>query len=210
MVKLFLIEDHEMIIVSGLRNIFRPSRDHIEIAGSAPNVDRALASEKLSSSHLIILDLWIPGYDPLESVKLLKERHPAIPVIIFTSEELPLWQWKMMEAGVNGYLTKTCSREEFKLALTHVLNGGSWFTGPQSDTALKNKSRNMDKSLPSMSPIERQIVEFLIRGDHRDVIASKLNTTISIIDKKLAVLRSKFKCRTTVELVKILDDRHMI
>jgi DNA-binding NarL/FixJ family response regulator len=210
MVKLFIIEDHEMIIVSGFKNIFRPSRDQIEIAGSAPNIHTALSASILASSDLIILDLWIPREDPVESVKMLRERHPGIPVIIYTSEELPIWQWKMMEAGVKGYVNKSCSREDLKLALMHVINGGTWFTGPMPEKDIEHKSQHKDESFQSVSPIEKQIIELLVHGEHLYEIAMKLNTTTAKIDKTLAGLRNKFKCQTTVELVKLLSDHTLI
>ena len=202
MIKLFVIEDHEAIIVSGLRNMFRPSRDQIEVTGSAPNVNSALSNPALSFAGMIILDLWIPGEDPLASMTLLKKQCPGKPVLIYTSEELPVWQHKMMAAGVSGYISKNCSREDLKSAIRHVAKGGTWFTGLTPDQE--------PEPGPELSPVEKQILNLLINGYHHHEIASKLNTTSAKIDKSLVGMRTRFQCKTTVELVILLSGKAII
>ena len=208
MVKVFVIEDHATIIVAGLRNIFRPSRDNIEVTGTALHVNEALKNPELASSDLILLDLWIPGHDPLETMKLLGEKFPGKPVIIYTSEELPVWQQKMMRAGVKGYVSKNCNREDLKSAIMHVARGGTWFTGPMFPNDQGEAGKR--KEFPELSPVERQIMELLVKGQHYHEISEKMNLTRSRIDKILASLRTRFECTTTVELVKLLSDQWLV
>ena len=56
MIRLFAIEDHP-VIVTGLRNLFRPSRDEIEIIGSANNVDDAILHADAAAFDIFLLDL---------------------------------------------------------------------------------------------------------------------------------------------------------
>lgn len=210
MVKIFVIEDHSTIIVAGLRNIFRPSRDHIEISGSAINVEEALRNPELASSDIIMLDLWIPGSDPLDAMKILGENHPEKPVIIYTSEELPLWEHKMMKAGVKGYVNKTCGREDLKSAILHVKKGGTWFTGPMTEDVPEKEGLPETKALPALTPAEKQIIGLLISGLHHHEIAGRLNITTPKIDKILTLLRKRYQCITTVELVNLLSGNHLL
>jgi DNA-binding NarL/FixJ family response regulator len=210
MVKLFVIEDHATIIVAGLRNIFRPSRDDIEVTGSAVSVQSALPIPELASSDIIILDLWIPGNDPLDNMKLLGEQFPCKPVIIYTSEELPVWQQKMMNAGVKGYVNKNCNREDLKSAIMHVARGGTWFTGPMTGSDPETTGNRQEAGSPVLSPVEKQIIELLISGLHHREIAAKITITPPKIDKVLTGLRKRFDCNTTVELVKLLSDQSLV
>ena len=63
MIRLFVIEDHP-VIVTGLRNLFRPSRDEIEIVGSASNVDDAVIEADPDVFDIFLLDLWLPDSHP--------------------------------------------------------------------------------------------------------------------------------------------------
>lgn len=210
MIKIFVIEDHATIIVAGLRNIFRPSRDHIEISGSAINVKEALKNPELECADIIILDLWIPGFDPLDAVRILGQNHPGKPVIIYTSEELPLWHQKMMMAGVKGYVQKNCSREDLKSAILHVEKGGTWFTGPTTVDIPGKEGLPEIKALPELTPAEKQIIELLISGLHHHEIAKKLNISAPKIDKVLTLLRKRYQCITTVELINLLSGKHLL
>lgn len=208
MIKIFVIEDHETIIVPGLRNLFRPSRDQIEIVGSSSGFPTAFSNPLLEFSDLIILDLWIPGHDPIHNMALLRGRFPNIPVLIYTSEELPFWQQKMMAAGAKGYLIKNCPREDLKSAIIHIANGGTWFTGPMTLTGNSETSENnSDSLLASLTPVQKEIVDLLASGNHHHEIAKRLNTTPARIDKTLIALRNKFQCKTTIELVVLLSGK---
>ena len=94
MIRLFTIEDHP-VIITGLRNTFRPSRDGIEITGSASNVDEAILHANPATFDIFLLDLWIPGYQPLQNIRQLKEHFAEKPVVMFTSEDSSIWQRKM-------------------------------------------------------------------------------------------------------------------
>jgi len=208
MIKIFVIEDHEAIIVPGLRNLFRPSRDQIEISGSSSDLQDAFLNPTMGMADLIILDLWIPGDDPLTNMSMIRKQFPDTPVLIYTSEDLPFWQQKMMAAGAKGYLKKNSPREDLKSAIIHIFNGGTWFTGPMTDISFPEKT-NDHATDPSynLTPIQKETIGFLIDGFHHKEIAEKLNTTPAKIDKTLTGLRNRFQCKTTIELVIFLSGK---
>lgn len=210
MIKLFAIEDHDVIIVAGLRNLFRPSRDEIEIIGSATRIEEALASNALKECDLILLDLWLPNTDPLEVMKVLTLRFPGKPVLIYTSEESSVWKLKMMKAGARGFLNKNCDRSELKQAIDHVSHGGTWFRDMEP-SAVKSVEPP-ETATPSivLTPVERKIIELLLKGMNHREIAARLDTTNTVIDKKLRQLREKSGCKNTLELVKKLSETKII
>jgi DNA-binding NarL/FixJ family response regulator len=210
MIKLYVIEDHEMIIVSGLRNAFRPSRDQIEGSGSAPNLLPALIDPRLAAVDLIILDLWIPGDDAVESMRQLKVRSPGMPVMIFTSEDLPLWQQKMVDAGAHGFVKKNCSREILKLAIETIAGGKTWYTLPLVTETSPDTGERKPFQFPDLTPVETQIAVMLANGSLHGDIARNLHTSRTMIDNTLMAMRKKYHCRTTVELIKFLTDTSII
>ena len=128
MIRLFVIEDHP-VIITGLKNLFRPSRDEIEITDSAFNVDDAVQRANPELFDILLLDLWLPEANPLQNVKKLKDRFPGKPIVIFTSESSSSWQRKMFEAGVMAYLLKSADRYEIKTTLGKVFKGQIVFSG---------------------------------------------------------------------------------
>ena len=98
-IRIFIIDDDQEIIVAGLKNMFRPSRDGIEFTGSAPNLEQFMKVER-ETFDLILLDLYIPGEEPEENIKRLVERYPDKPILIYTTEEASVWKRKAFQAGV--------------------------------------------------------------------------------------------------------------
>jgi len=108
-IRLFVIEDHP-VIINGLRNMFRPDREGIEVAGSATSVSEALVQAPLIAFDIFLLDLWISGADPVRNLAELNSRFPHKPVLIYTSEESSAWRKKMLRCGARGYLVKSVSK----------------------------------------------------------------------------------------------------
>ncbi len=210
MIRLLVIENHETIIVSGLRQLFRPQRDGIEVAESAISVSVALKTVDISGFDIIILDLWIPDERPLENVKLLKEHFPGKPILVYSSENSSEWIRKMAIAGVNGYVIKDAPRSELKDAISMVGKGNTWFTGLSVSGDHVSVSNEFRITTEPLSLIQKRILEYLVAGKTLKEIADALDTNPNQIEKTLVRIRSKFDAKSNVELIKILIDMALI
>ena len=210
MIKLFIIEDHP-VIVSGLKSLFRPSRDEIEINGSASDVEDAVLKADPSTFDIFLLDLWIPNAHPLLNVRKLKERFGNKPIVIFTSEDSSSWQRKMFEAGVMAYLLKSATKAEIKLTLEKVIKGQVVFTGVFEEEDEK-------KRLPSvfsgqtfqLTANQRELVMLLSSGLTQQQIAGAKKTSVSTVEKTLKHIREKCGAKNNAELVRNLIEKGYI
>lgn len=210
MIRLFIIEDHP-IIVTGLRNMFRPSREGIEIYGSAFSADEAVQTADPEAFDIIMLDLWLPSSTPLENMKKLKEKFPDKPVVMFTSEESSAWQRKMFDAGANAYLIKTAEKNEIKLTLEKVAMGMTVFAGVMEQDYLKKKLRpEIASARHFLTPNQLEIAIMLSNGVTQRKIADSKGTSISNIEKTFKHMRETFDAKTNAELIKILLEQGII
>ncbi len=207
---MLVIENHETIIVSGLRQLFRPQRDGIVIVDSAVSVSAALKNADASGFDLILLDLWLPGEKPLENVKLLKEKFPGKPILIYSSEDSGEWIRKMAMAGVKGYVIKDAARDELKNAISKVAGGNTWFTGLSIAGDHGILSQEHPPYNEPLSLVQKRIIEFLIAGKIIKEIANILDTNPNKIEKTLVRMREKFNAKSNVELIKILIDLALV
>ena len=206
MIRLFTIEDHP-VIITGLRNLFRPSRDGIEIIGSANHVDEALIKADPETFDIFLLDLWIPSSHPLQNVKRIREKFPNKPIVIFTSEESMIWQRKMFEAGVVAYLLKNADKIEIKSTLEKVARGLTIFSGiiePSIDDKFRAAFTDPKYVL---TPNQKELVVMLSNGLNQQAIADQKGTSISNVEKTLKNIREKCHAKSNVELIKILIER---
>jgi DNA-binding NarL/FixJ family response regulator len=209
MIRLFTIEDHP-VIITGLRNTFRPSRDGIEITGSANNVDEAIIKADPATFDIFLLDLWIPGYHPLQNVNKIRENFPGKPVVMFTSEDSTLWQRKMFEAGAMGYLLKSAEKNEIRMTLEKVAQGMTVFSGMIEPEREKTFRAGFADTKYVLTPNQKEYVVFLSNGLTQQEIAEKKSLSLSTVEKTIKNIREKCSARNNAELVKILLERGVI
>ncbi|MCX6244520.1 MAG: response regulator transcription factor [Bacteroidetes bacterium] len=209
MIRLFTIEDHP-VIITGLRNTFRPSRDGIEIVGSANNVDEAMMKADPASFDIFLLDLWIPGYHPLQNVKKIREQFPGKPVVMFTSEDSSIWQRKMFEAGAMAYLLKNAEKNEIRLTLEKVSRGMTVYSVVIEPEREQTFRAGFADPKYTLTQNQKEYVVFLSNGLTQQEIAEKKSLSLSTVEKTIKNIREKCSARNNAELVKILLERGVI
>ena len=68
----------------------------------------------------IILDQWVPGDDACELIRELKERRPALPILMLTTSTSPLSAVEAMRAGATDYLVKPVAPDRMMQALRNT------------------------------------------------------------------------------------------
>jgi DNA-binding NarL/FixJ family response regulator len=209
MIRLFVIEDHP-VIVTGLKNLFRPSRDEIEIVGNAFSVDDAVTKADPHTFEIFLLDLWLPEAHPLLNVKKLKDNFPGKPIVIFTSEDSSSWQRKMFEAGVMAYLLKSTNKTEIKSTLEKVVKGQIVFSGMVEPDYERKFASVLSGQKFHLTANQHELVILLSSGLTQQQIADKKKTSVSTVEKTLKHVRERFDAKNNAELVRILLEKGVI
>jgi len=203
MIRLFVIEDHP-VIVSGLRNMFRPMRDQIEITVTATDLGQALNYEKKEDFDLFLLDLWLPEGDPEENIIALIKKFPEKPVAVYTSEPSFHWQRKMFKAGAAAYMVKTADKTIIKTTLERVYAGETVYSYAMEQYQAKKSILGTGNRHAGLTQDQQQLLILLSEGQSLKQIADKQGKSVSAIEKMLKQLRNKFEANSNVELVKIV------
>ena len=98
----------------------------LELSGydvdSAEDGRRALALlDGGAAPDVIILDVMMPGIDGIETLRLIKERHGDVPVIMLSVVGKASTIVEAMEIGASDYINKPFEEEELQLTLDKVL-----------------------------------------------------------------------------------------
>ena len=68
----------------------------------------------------IILDQWVPGDQACELIAELKNRRPAVPILMLTTSTSPLLAVEAMRAGATDYLVKPVAPDRMMQALRNT------------------------------------------------------------------------------------------
>ncbi|NRD64897.1 chemotaxis-specific protein-glutamate methyltransferase CheB [Corallococcus exiguus] len=83
----------------------------LEVVATAPNGRIALAKVEQFQPDVVLLDLEMPELDGLETLKLLRQRAPELPVVMFSAltERAGVLTLEALALGARDYVTKPTS-----------------------------------------------------------------------------------------------------
>jgi len=90
------------------------------VAGDAETAIAMLGTREGMQLSAILLDQWVPGDDACALIAELKERRPALPILMLTTSASPLLAVEAMRAGASDYLVKPVSPDRLMEALRSV------------------------------------------------------------------------------------------
>lgn len=77
----------------------------------------------------VLLDHWNPGIRPVETIRQIRERRPALPILVLTSQNDVHDAVESMRAGATDYLAKPIAPDRFLAALSAVLDRSAEHSG---------------------------------------------------------------------------------
>jgi DNA-binding NarL/FixJ family response regulator len=116
-----LIADDQRVVREGLGMVLG-LLPGVEVVGTAQ--DGAEAVELAGQLHpdVVLMDLRMPRCDGVEATRMLRERAPAVKVVVLTTYSDDRSVLDALRAGARGYLTKDASGTEIGDALRQVLD----------------------------------------------------------------------------------------
>ncbi|WP_432729357.1 response regulator [Variovorax sp. W6] len=119
--KILIADDHRLVIeaVKAKLSELEPGIEFV----LAMSVDELLAGAT-DDLDLALIDLNMPGADGQAHIDEIRQRHPAVPVIVLSGYEDPAIMRSALERGVLGFIPKAYSPDVMLSAVRLVLAGG--------------------------------------------------------------------------------------
>ena len=139
--KILLIDDHQLFR-EGVALLLRRLASDLAIL-EASTCDEGLELCRTTSDiDLLLLDLNLHGLSGLDGLRVLRERFPAIPVVVMSSAEDEATVREAIDGGAMGFIPKSSSSDIMVSALRLVLAKGIYLpaTALLSDASLQPRS----------------------------------------------------------------------
>jgi DNA-binding NarL/FixJ family response regulator len=157
------------------------------IAGEASNGEELLQLAATTAPAIVITDIQMPGMDGVTATRLLKERYPGIGVIaltMFGDDNLII---DMLDAGADGYLLKSTSKEELLAAIETVHAGGHYFCNATSKRltlliARRGAADREEYPVAALTEKEKEIIQLICEQMPSKQIADKTNLSIRTVE----------------------------
>ncbi|MEN8211033.1 MAG: sigma-54 dependent transcriptional regulator [Thermodesulfobacteriota bacterium] len=114
-----LIVDDEVSIIDSLEGIL--SDDGFEVM-HAFNGYEALKKIENQSPDIVLLDIWMPGMDGIETLKEIKKTSPHLPVVMITGHGSIESAVDATKSGAYDFLEKPLSIDKVMVTINNALN----------------------------------------------------------------------------------------
>lgn len=200
-VRVVVIEDQRELR-EGLQTLlnFTPDFRCVKSFGS---METALAGLEADTTDLILTDIGLPRMDGIEGTRRLKEKFPAVPIIVLTvhGEDDKIFQ--ALCAGASGYLLKNTTPARLIEAIREVLDGGA----PMSPDVASRVVHLFRTFAPPaeveyhLTEQERRILKMLVEGHHYKTAAYDLGISRSTVAFHLKNIYEKLQVHSKTEAV---------
>jgi DNA-binding NarL/FixJ family response regulator len=154
--KYLLIDDHALIR-EAMRGVLRDLRGDADVLEAADSRQAMALVDQHDDLLLILLDLQLPDRNGLEVLAELRERYPAIAVVMLSAFNDRDTVIKALDAGAMGFIPKTDSREVLLGALRLILAGGVYIPPQALGHGLPGAARPVPPAATARRPTPAEL-----------------------------------------------------
>lgn len=150
--KVLIVEDDPM--VSMINEQYVCKNKNFSVVGSCKNGEEALSFLENNKVDLIVMDVYMPNMDGLETLKLIRERKIKSEVIMVTAANDSQTLEETIHLGVIDYLIKPFAYERFQIALekfsakVETLKQKTVLDQNSIDNIISNIAKTKEKTYP--------------------------------------------------------------
>lgn len=198
-VRVLLADDHA-IVREGIRKVLEglPNLEIVGEVGDGPALFEALAKTQPDG---LLLDVTMPDFEPVTAIREIRSNYPTMRILVVSAYDDDVYVQGLLSAGVDGYLLKDQSPEDFQLAVERVLAGEKWLSSRLIEKLVGYTEATSPPTLPSLSARQCDILRLLQQGLDNQTIAQRMGLSVKTVEKHLTRLYRKLNVQSRLEAV---------
>lgn len=205
MIRVFVADAHP-IIYKGIKAVFRNSTE-IDIVGKGLHYRELYDFLNTKKVNIVLLELELPGFEGIHLLRELKELHPKVRFLIFSTLKEEVYAINSLKAGASGYLCKTNPQSRLREAILKISSGGVYITNDLAELIAFNQTGvNPLSAIEKLSQREIQVLRLLINGRKNTEIALALGISDKTVSTYRARLMKKLNAKNIIDLARKTQD----
>jgi DNA-binding NarL/FixJ family response regulator len=129
-----VVADDHQLIVEAIARVFEDDGG-FEIIGTAASGVQVAPLVGRTLPDLVLLDLNMPVLDGLSCLAMLREKHPGIPVVVFSGAEQGKEIEQALSTGAAAFVKKSINPADLPAIMRQALSGDVYYSMPTIDVA---------------------------------------------------------------------------
>lgn len=206
--KILVIDDH-VLIREALRIVLKELKDDVSVLEACDYRQAVQLIQQHHDLNLVLLDLNLPDRDGFSVLTELRERYPAISVVVLSALQDRTSMTRALDLGALGFIPKTTQREIILGALRLVFSGGIYIppqflapeqppTSPNPPVSDLTRLRPFDLGLTTR---QSEVLALMALGRTNKAISRTLNMAEPTVKNHITAILKALKARNRTEAV---------
>ena len=210
--RILIIEDHTLLR-AGLKALLTQDGE-FEVVGEFDNGRDAIRAVGALIPDLILMDLSMPGIDGIEAIAEIRQRHPAMRILVLTIHRAEEYVHASLRSGANGYVLKNASHDELRVAIRSVLDGKTYLSPDVSASVVNGFLGKGPEAASSpwslLTHREREVLKLVAEGHSNRGIAQFLCLSVKTVEKHRSNVMRKLDLHNAATLTAYAIERGMV
>ena len=179
--------------------------DHMECAGAFSDCSHVKEDMDQCSPDVVLMDIEMPNVDGIEGVRIIKEKFPAVKVIMQTVFEDNEKIFAALQHGAEGYILKKASIQSITQSIEEVYNGGAFMTPSVALRVMRFFNQSDKTSTPNynLTPKESEVLQLLADGLSYKMVADKLDISYYTVNSHVKKIYEKLQVHSIGQAVSL-------
>ena len=214
--KILVVDDH-VLIREALRGVLKELKDDAAVLEASDCRQTMQLVEEHADLDLVLLDLNLPDRDGFSALAELRERYPALSVVVLSGQHDRSSVARALDLGALGFIPKTGQREVMLSALQLVFAGGIYIPpeilAHEEPSAAQSPGSRPASDRPRVSPSDlgltgRQldVLALMMQGKSNKAICRMLDLAEPTVKNHVTAILKALKVTNRTEAVIAVND----
>lgn len=204
-IRVLIVDDHA-ILRDGISALLALAAD-IEVVGEAENGREAIDRARQLAPDVVLMDIAMPAMDGLEATRRIHKEFPQMKVLTLSQYDDREHLLSLLEAGAEGFISKTAASSELASAIRSVYQGDSFLSPSVAKLLLKHyrqgaRAGKGQDPYDQLTGREREVLKLLAEGHTSQGIADTLVISPKTVEGHRTNLMAKLDIHNRTDLVK--------
>lgn len=201
MIKVGIVEDNRTLR-EGFETLINHSPD-LQCVCTCMTVAEALQEIPRAKPDVVLMDIQLPDGTGIDCTAKIKEKLPAVHIVVVTVYEDSVRIFQALQAGACGYLLKRAAPERIIEAIREAQEGGVPMT-PEIARKVIGQFRAQAETastVENLTPRETEVLELVMHGLANKEIAARMGVSVAAVKFHLQHIYEKLHVHSRTEAV---------
>ncbi len=211
-IKVLIADDHKLFR-QGLIGLMETREELVVVIGEASTGLEAVRLTAELHPDVVLMDIYMPEADGLQALRQIRERFPAVQVVMLTSSENDEHLYQAVQYGAAGYLLKNLDAEQLFDLIQGVTHGEAAMTREMASRLLKGvarRSTDSDKGEEALTERELAVLRLVAVGASNQEIADKLMISINTAKSHIRSILDKLQLENRTQAANFAIQRGLV